>query len=119
MVGGLEQPNIKDFIKGLKTLGREIGDILKDILENLAFEIRKDCSLALALDDETVKIPWELGLLPKSFTGEKDRKFLCDVACIGRLRVVKNNSWETISKEKEIWKSLSCWNQLQSLYERF
>jgi len=106
MVGGLEQPNIKDFMKGLKTLGREIGDILRVILENLAFEIRKDCSLALALDDEMVKIPWELGLLPKSFTGEKDRKFLCDIACIGRLRVVKSDSWKPSPKKRKSGRAL-------------
>jgi CHAT domain-containing protein len=93
MTGGKDQLKITDFKKELKQLGNEIGKILKVILKNLAFEITKDCTLALALDDETVKIPWELGLLPKYLTGKSRHAIFCDAACIGRLRVVKDKSW--------------------------
>ena len=100
MTGGKEQPSVLEFKKELNKLGNEIGKVLKYVLKNLAFEIKKNSPLALALDDETVKIPWELGLLPGSLTGKGKRLFFCDVACVGRLRVVKAESWRPTSSRK-------------------
>jgi len=45
-------------------------------------------SLALALDEETVQIPWELALFQK-----RPVVHLCERINIGRLRVVKSESW--------------------------
>jgi len=91
-ITGDKEPKITEFKKALNRLGNKIGKILKEILEKLAFEVRMDSTLALALDDETVKIPWELGLIPRKLTGKNKRMF-CDVVCIGRLRVVKADFW--------------------------
>ncbi|MEM3566119.1 MAG: CHAT domain-containing protein [Candidatus Bathyarchaeia archaeon] len=95
-----EASNPKIFERQLKKLGSEIGKVLGQVLRRLAFEIKKECNLGLALDDETVKIPWELGLLHKSLVGGKRAKFFCDVACIGRLRVVKNDFWKPSPKKE-------------------
>ena len=99
MTGSKDQPNITKFRKELRLLGNEIGKILKQVLKRLAFEIKEDCNLALALDEETVKIPWELGLIPKSSAERSQNAILCDIACVGRLRVVKAKSWNPSPKK--------------------
>jgi len=100
MTGDTSQLNITEFKRKLRHLEREIGKILNCVLEKLAFKVKKDCYLAPALDEETVKIPWELALIRKSLTERRKSSILCDIACIGRLRVVKADSWKNVLPKK-------------------
>jgi len=99
MTGG-EEPSLTKFKRELNKLGSEIDRTLKYILKNLAFEIKENSPIALALDEETVKIPWELGLLPRSLTEKNKQLFFCEAASIGRLRVVKAEYWEQTFPKK-------------------
>jgi len=92
----------RSFKKELNTLGKEIGNILKNVLKRLSINIKEEPNLALALDKETVKIPWELGRIRE---GNK-YKFFCDVACIGRLRLAKAEFWEPLTKRSKTRRAL-------------
>jgi len=92
----------QSFKKELNKLGKEIGNILKNVLGRLSINIKEEPNLALALDDETVKIPWELGRIRE---GNKYR-FFCDVAGIGRLRVAKAEFWEQPPKRSKTRRAL-------------
>jgi len=83
-----ETPNVGHFKLELRVLGKNIWDILGPIFDRFDLNIKEGTSLALALDDETVQIPWELALFRK-----RPRVHLCESINIGRLRVVKSESW--------------------------
>ena len=80
----------RSFKKELNKVGKEIGNILKRVLKKLSINIEEEPYLALALDDKTAEIPWELGLVKKGNT----YRFFCDVTGIGRLRVAEAKFWE-------------------------
>ena len=93
MAGNPEIYDPRVFSKELKILEREIGKTLTPILKDLAFTVNRNSTLALALDDETVKIPWELGLVPRDKAPGSPKVLLSDAMSVGRLRVVKEDSW--------------------------
>jgi hypothetical protein len=93
MMGNTNQrPKLTDFNHSLNILQSKIGSILSRILRNLAFEADGNCSIALALDKETVKIPWELGRISK-IKGLSEPMMLSQAVCLGRLRIVPALSW--------------------------
>ena len=87
-----ERNDEKAFSNKLKLLSSETGKILNDILKDLSFDPNKERSLTLALDDQTVEIPWELAYLPKD-PRIAYRKMLCEKLGVERLRVVKAEQW--------------------------
>jgi hypothetical protein len=92
MMNEEERPLLTDFKAELRILESEIGQILARILRKLAFQIEKGCSLALALDRETAKIPWELGRISR-LKGLSQPMMLCQAVCVGRLRIIPAKSW--------------------------
>lgn len=87
-----QRPKLTDFNYNLNVLQTNIGQILSRILRKLTFEADGDCSIALALDKQTVKIPWELGRLSK-IKGLAQPMMACQAMCLGRLRIVPASSW--------------------------
>ncbi|MDH5771409.1 MAG: CHAT domain-containing protein [Candidatus Bathyarchaeota archaeon] len=83
-----ETPNVAHFKRELRVMGRKVWNVLGPIFERFDLNIREVTSLALALDNETVQIPWELALFKS-----KPCVHLCETINIGRLRVVKSDSW--------------------------
>lgn len=82
------------FGERLIDLCEETGIIFSDVLGDLGFDFRKKGSLALALDNQTVKIPWELGHIKNPQNGNSYS--LCDRFRIGRMRVIEcqeNEQW--------------------------
>jgi CHAT domain-containing protein len=79
------------FSRELKTLSTETGKILNNILKDLGLDPAKQSNLTLALDNQTVKIPWELAYLPPKKPNAP--LMYCEELGIGRLRVVKAYSW--------------------------
>jgi CHAT domain-containing protein len=79
------------FEEMLTDLCKETGSIFSDVLGDLGFDFRKKGNLALALDNQTVKIPWELGHIKNPQNGNVC--MLCDQFSIGRLRVVEGEQW--------------------------
>jgi CHAT domain-containing protein len=82
----------KAFSRELGCLAVQTGKILNSVFKDLCFNIRKESNLAFALDNETVKIPWELAYLPKN-PKLGYREMLCEKMGVGRLRVVKAKYW--------------------------
>jgi len=82
------EPDITVFKRELRELGKKIGKVLRKIISGLAIDTAEDVELALALDETTVDIPWELALVK-----ERPRIHLCEKMNVGRLRVVKEDSW--------------------------
>ncbi|MDQ1281032.1 MAG: hypothetical protein QG670_2296 [Thermoproteota archaeon] len=92
-LAGSDQPrDEKEFSRKLGILSNETGKILIHILKNLGFNLKKERNLALALDDQTVKIPWELAYMLKD-PRVQYRSRLCEKLSVGRLRVVKAEEW--------------------------
>lgn len=92
LAGSGNEKNRKLFHDDLNFLAVQAGEILSSVLKDLGFDARKNSNLALALDDQTVKIPWELAFLRKDpKTG--NREMLCEKLGVGRLRVVKAPEW--------------------------
>lgn len=87
-----EKKDVKAFSKELNHISIQTGKILKEVFSDLAFDVSKEEYLALALDDETVRLPWELAYLPKDpKTG--NREMVCEKLRVGRLRVMKDEKW--------------------------
>lgn len=80
--------SIKRFKYELRELGKKIWKILGPIFEDFDLHINEGVSLALALDEDTVEIPWELALFKK-----RPSIHLCEYMDISRLRVVKDERW--------------------------
>jgi len=91
-----ETPNVVHFKRELREMGRKVWKILEPIFECFALNVSEGASLALDLDDYTVEIPWELALF-------KSRPciHLCEAMNIGRLRVVKSESWRNIPNRRK------------------
>jgi len=90
-----DTPNVGRFKKELRAIGTEIWNILGSIFKRYDLDVKEGTSLAIALDDETVDIPWELALFKK-----RPRIHLCENMNIGRLRVVKSEVWENPPPER-------------------
>jgi CHAT domain-containing protein len=87
-----DKRDVKTFSKELNHLSSQAGKILKEVFRDLAFDISKEKYLALALDDKTVRLPWELAYLPRDpKTGNTE--MLCEKLDIGRLRVMESENW--------------------------
>ena len=79
--------NIKQFKKELIKLSKGIKEILEPIFKRFDIDVNSEKNLAIALDKETAKIPWELGYFNDSFV------HLCDKINVGRLRIVEDYYW--------------------------
>jgi len=87
-MAGDEETRTCDFRQELKTIGSEIWRVLGPVFKRFDMDVMEGTTLALALDEETVDIPWELALLQKS-----PCVHLCEQLNVGRLRVVKSVRW--------------------------
>ena len=92
LAGSSKPSEIREFSRQLEILSIETGKILTHLLKNIGFNIEKETTLALALDNHTVKIPWELAYVPKD-PRVQYRKMLCEKLRVGRLRVVNAENW--------------------------
>lgn len=90
-----EETRAGDFGQELRVIGSEIYQILHPIFRRFDMDVREGTALALALDEETVDIPWELALLQK-----KPCIRLCESVNVGRLRVVKSERWFNPSERR-------------------
>jgi CHAT domain-containing protein len=80
----------QDFLEALMKIGGEIGFGLESIFEHFGFPNNKrKVNLTLKLDNQTRRIPWELGMLPN----DPDH-FLCERNNVGRaFEVQQSNGW--------------------------
>lgn len=105
----MAQPDYYDYLsyfkQELNVLSKKIGKILNSILTRFSIEVSKRGSLALALDEETVGIPWELGRISK-LAGMKHSMMFCEAFCVGRLRIVPGEYWWSSSKKSRRKKAL-------------
>ncbi|MEM3596509.1 MAG: CHAT domain-containing protein [Candidatus Bathyarchaeia archaeon] len=94
-----EKANARKFKQESKRLGQVITKtFLKTIIEKFDIDLDSEKNIAIALDEETVKIPWELG-----FINDMPIRF-CDKCNVGRLRIVEHESWHvpTMSRSPRI-----------------
>ena len=78
------------FKETLAVLGMEVGMVLEPILKHFDLMERKgkaNLNLALRLDKDTVKIPWELAILEEE---NEDVLFLCQRMNLGRMMEVQS-----------------------------
>lgn len=90
-----EEVNIKKFKHELIKLGKTIGgNLLRAIINGFDIDLDSEKNMAIALDKETAKIPWELG-----FIGDIHFR-LCDKFDVGRLRIVEDYSWHRTNETR-------------------
>lgn len=108
-----DKRDVKIFSKELDNVSAQLGKILREVFNDLAFDISKEKNLALALDDKTVRLPWELAYLPKNpKTGYRER--LYEKIGVGRLRVVKNENWYNPKDRRRTNKALVVGNDYKN-----
>lgn len=90
-----EEVNIKKFKRELIKLGKAISkNLLKAIISGFDIDLDSERNMAIALDSDTAKIPWELGFISETHFR------LCDKFDVGRLRIVEDYSWHRTNETR-------------------
>jgi len=87
----------QDFMEALMKMGVEIGFGLATIFEHFGlFDNKRRVNLTLKLDNQTRRIPWELGILPND-----PERCLCERNNVGRaIEVQHRNGWKIFLDKK-------------------
>lgn len=91
-----KKPNISKFRTELRSIGKQLRSTLDYVFKQFDLKPTELDGLALALDDSSVKIPWELTL-----TSERPIMHLCETTRVGRMRVVRSEEWEDTKNQRK------------------
>lgn len=90
-----KRPNLPKFKTELRSIGKQLRSKIDLIFKKFDLKPTELDGLALALDDSSVRIPWELTL-----TSERPIMHLCETTSIGRMRVVRSKEWEDVQNKR-------------------
>ena len=96
-----KEPDVSKFITELRSIGKQLRSKLDYVFRIFDLKLTEIDGLVLALDDNSVKIPWELALI-----SERPIKHLCETK-VGRMRVVRSDKgWDDIKSRSKKPKAL-------------